>query len=170
VLLIPALGALAARRSGVPLGRAAMTLPLAAGWLVATYPALTMHGFWWPGRQVVVVLPVALLIILCWLTTTGRIVRAIAAVLGTAGVFTYACVLADGLTAELTWVNGFQGVDAPVFHALDPVLANYGATTSNVVWLGLTLALLAAGFWTARRTPDTPGKPLQQAPVQSSTT
>ena len=33
--------------------------PLAAGWAVATWAALTMHGFWWPGRQVVVVLPLA---------------------------------------------------------------------------------------------------------------
>ena len=29
-----------------------------AGWMVtATFVALTMHGWWWPGRQVVVVLP-----------------------------------------------------------------------------------------------------------------
>jgi hypothetical protein len=151
LLLVPALGALAAGRLGVPLGRAALALPLGAGWLVATYPALTMHGYWWPGRQVVVVLPLGVLIILCWLARTGRIVRAIAAVLGTAGVFTYGCLLVDGHAGEVTWVNGFQQADAPVFHALDRVLAHYGTTTSNIVWLGLTMGLMAAGFFTARR-------------------
>ena len=169
LLLIPALGALAARGLGVPGGRAALALPLAAGWLVATYPALTMHGYWWPGRQVVIVLPLALLIILCWLARSGLVVRATAAVLGAAGVYTYGCLLVDGHTREVTWVNGFQQADAPVFHALDRVLAHYGTTTSNVVWVGVTVALLIAGYYSVRRTPDTP-KALEQAPVQSSTT
>jgi hypothetical protein len=171
VLLIPAVGALVACRWPVPYGRAALGVPLAAGWLVATYPALTMHGYWWPGRQVVVVLPLALLIILCWLSRTGWVVRSVAAVLGAAGVFTYACVLVDGHTGELTWVKGFEAVDAPVFQAMRPWLASYGTTTSNVVWLGLTLALLIAGFWTARRTSDQePRYTLPQEPIQSSTT
>lgn len=169
LLLIPALGALAARGLGVPGGRAALALPLAAGWLVATYPALTMHGYWWPGRQVVIVLPLALLIILCWLARSGLAVRATAAVLGAAGVYTYGCLLADGHTREVTWVNGFQQADAPVFHALDRVLAHYGTTTSNVVWVGVTIALLIAGYYSVRRTPDTP-KTVEQEPVQSSTT
>lgn len=171
LLLIPALGALIAVRLAVPYGRSALCLPLAAGWLVATYPALTMHGYWWPGRQVVVVLPLALLIIMCWLSRAGRTVRTVAAALGAAGVFTYACVLVDGHTGELMWVNGFEGVDAPVFQALRPWLASYGTTTSNAVWLGLTLALLVAGYWTTRRKSD--GEPrytLEQNPIQSSTT
>jgi hypothetical protein len=170
LLLIPALGALAARGLGVPLGRAALALPLGAGWLVATYPALTMHGYWWPGRQVVVVLPLAVLIILCWLARSGWGVRVVAAVLGAAGAFTYGCLLVDGHTGEVTWVNGFQQADAPVFHALDRVLAHYGTTTSNVVWSGVTVALLIAGFYMARRAPEPWGKPLERAPVQSSTT
>ncbi len=30
---------------------------VAVGWAVATWVALTMHGWWWPGRQIVPVLP-----------------------------------------------------------------------------------------------------------------
>jgi hypothetical protein len=100
------------------------------------------------------VLPLAVLIILSWLAITGPIVRIIAAILGAAGVFTYGCLLVDGHTGELHWVNGFQQADAPVFHALDGVLAWYGTTTSNVVWLVLTIAMLCAGFWSARRAPS----------------
>lgn len=151
LLLIPALGALAAARLAAPLGRIALALPLAAGWLVATYPALTMHGYWWPGRQVVVVLPLALLVILCWLARTGRVLRASAAALGAAGVFTYGCLLVDGYTREAHWVNGFQQADAPVYRMLHPLLAYYGTTTSNVVWVGLVVALVIAGYYSVRR-------------------
>ena len=151
LLLVPALGALAAVRLPAPLGRAALAVPLAAGWLVATYPALTMHGYWWPGRQVVVVLPLALLVILCWLARTGWVLRAVAAALGAAGVFTYGCLLVDGHSAEVHWVNGFAQADAPLFHLLHPWLAYYGRTTSNVVWAGVTVVLLIAGYYTARR-------------------
>jgi len=149
LLLVPALGALVVHR--LPGGRAALLLPLAAGWLVATYPALTMHGYWWPGRQVVVVLPLALLVILCWLARAGRAPLVLAAVLAAAGVFTYGCLLVDGHTGEVAWVNHFQDADAPVFHLLHPVLAHYGTSTSNVIWVVLTAALLTAGYVAARR-------------------
>ena len=50
------MAALARRR---PARWAALAGPLAAGWLVATFVALTMQGWWFGGRQVVVVLPLA---------------------------------------------------------------------------------------------------------------
>jgi hypothetical protein len=69
LLAVPALATLARRR---PPGWAAVTLPLAAGWLVATFVALTMHGWWSPGRQVVVVLPLAVLAVAWWAGVDGR--------------------------------------------------------------------------------------------------
>ncbi|MEL6986001.1 MAG: hypothetical protein AAFO29_26455, partial [Actinomycetota bacterium] len=38
-------------------GRSVVMATVAAGWATATWVALTMHGWWWPGRQVVPVLP-----------------------------------------------------------------------------------------------------------------
>jgi hypothetical protein len=69
LLAVPALATLARRR---PPGWAAVALPLAAGWLVATFVALTMHGWWSPGRQVVVVLPLAVLAVAWWAGVDGR--------------------------------------------------------------------------------------------------
>jgi hypothetical protein len=60
---IPAFGALARRR---PPFWSALALPLAAGWATATWIALTMHGWWWPGRQTVVVLPCVVLATAWW--------------------------------------------------------------------------------------------------------
>lgn len=147
LLLVPALGALLAW----PNRPFVLLAPLAAGWLVATYPALTMHGHWWPGRQVVVVLPLALLAVLVWVQRCGAGVRAVAAVLGLAGVFSYACLLVDGYQGQLSWVNHFDDADVPVQLLLDPWLADYGTTTSNVVWLLLLTALGSAGWLAARR-------------------
>ena len=40
-------------------------LPALAGWLNASFIALTMHGWWFPGRQVIVVLP-CLVLMIAW--------------------------------------------------------------------------------------------------------
>ena len=68
------LGLLAMRRWP---GRWLVVAAIAAGWLNATFVALTMHGYWVPGRQIVVVLPLAALGLAlvadrgrAWLTTT----------------------------------------------------------------------------------------------------
>ncbi len=53
-------GVLLARRRP---GWTVLLLPLAVGWLTATFVALTMHGWWWPGRQLVVVLPLGVIVI-----------------------------------------------------------------------------------------------------------
>jgi hypothetical protein len=63
LLVVPAVTALLAAR---PRGWAGLVLPATAGWLVATFVALTMSGFWSPGRQVVVILPLLLLGYLGW--------------------------------------------------------------------------------------------------------
>lgn len=152
LLPVPAIAALAARRRGRAL--AVLGVPLLAGWLVATYVALTMHGHWWPGRQVVVVLPLAVLIVLVWLARAGRsrtVLTVLAGGLGLVGVFTYACLLVDGLSGELAWVNHFFTPDAPGYALLHPLLASYGTTTSNAVWAGLLTALATATYVGTRR-------------------
>jgi hypothetical protein len=86
LLLIPALAALLVRR---PPGWAVLVLPLAAGWATATWIALTMQGYWWPGRQLVIVLPLAVLVILTWARRW--------LLLGLAGVAYYVVLLVAGV-------------------------------------------------------------------------
>jgi len=164
LLLVPAVAALVRRR---PPGWRELTLPLAAGWLVATFVALTMHGYWWPGRQVVVVLPLALVAVLAWLAGPARagptlagarrrtVALAAAVVLAAVGVLALAALLVDGWTRQLTWVVGFEGVDDPVYQAWRGLLPDYradgpGMWARHVAWAGVLLALLAAGWRSAR--------------------
>lgn len=59
LLLLPAaLTGLVRRR--MP-GTALLVSTFLVGWAVATWVALTMQGWWWPGRQVVVVLPLGVI-------------------------------------------------------------------------------------------------------------
>ena len=56
-----------------------------------------MHGFWWPGRQVVVVLPLLLVAVLWWADrVAGPLGRAAAALLGAVGLVATAALLVDG--------------------------------------------------------------------------
>jgi hypothetical protein len=91
LLVVPAVAALVRRR---PPGGDVLLLPLAAGWAVATWVALTMQGWWWPGRQVVVVLPLAVLAV-AWWAGQVRVVVPVAAAFGAVGAACWVWLLAD---------------------------------------------------------------------------
>ncbi len=150
-LLLPlALGwAVSRRRSGW----AALVAPLIAGYLTATFVALTMHGFWWPGRQLVVVLPLAALLICQWADATARR-TALTPAAASLGVVAFGWLLVEGRSTRLTWVTGFERVRAPTYRLLRPLLPDYrGLDTRgwvlHVAWCGVLLGLVVAGWRSA---------------------
>ena len=139
LLLLPAVAAAARARPARPL------VPiLAAGWLTATFAALTMHGFWWPGRQVVVVLPVAVLLVARWaplvLLRAGVVV----------GAALWWWLLADGLRDRITWVVHWR-----THSWLRPLLAPANEDVALAVWVALAAALAIVG-WLRGRDEDAP--------------
>jgi hypothetical protein len=94
-------------------GVAVLLVPLATGWLVASFVAATMHGYWWPGRHIVAVLPPAVLAVLVWLARTRRPARLVALVTGLVGVTVYAGLLVLGARSGFTWVLGSDVAVAP---------------------------------------------------------
>jgi hypothetical protein len=108
LLAVPALAALLAVR---PRGWAALAAPLAAAWCTATFVAVTMHGFWWPGRQVVVVLPLAVVAILWWLSRLRARWALAAGLAALVGVGYYALLLGTGLAGDTTWVHAPDRTD-----------------------------------------------------------
>jgi hypothetical protein len=90
---------------------------VAAGWATAVWVALTMHGWWWPGRQTVVVLPLVVVAIATWADGLAPIAqRGLAAVAGL-GVLAYG-LLAWGATAQ--W---------------HPLIVDFEQTPNPVLWL-----------------------------------
>jgi hypothetical protein len=156
VLVVPALAALVRRR---PPGWEALAAGLAAGWLNATFVALTMQGWWWPGRQIVVVLPLAVLAVAWWSTVWAPARVALGAGL-VAGAATYLWVLGQGLAGDLTLVVDFESTTMPVVRALRPLLPDLRLHPAGTGWLLalalLVLALLAVGGWrSAAKLPST---------------
>jgi hypothetical protein len=147
LLAVPALAALARRR---PPGWAALALPLAAGWLVATFVALTMHGWWFAGRQVVVVLPLAALAV-AWWTGRDRRRRLLLAVAGGFGVLAFGWLVAEGAAGRITWAVDFAATTNPLYRAWRLALPDYLAMSwwtwaLHVAWLAVlaTWAVVAA--------------------------
>jgi hypothetical protein len=140
LLLVPAVAALAARR---PRGAGALGLTLLAGWLMATFVALTMQGWWFPGRQLVVVLPAAVLAIAWWAGGGGRRLAAVVS-LGALGLLTYAWLLVEGLSGRVTWAADLQTTADPLYRGMRYALPDYLHVTAGT-WL-LHGAWLAAGL------------------------
>jgi hypothetical protein len=146
LLALPAVGALVRRR---PPGTAALLVPFAAGWCNATFVALTMHGWWWPGRQVVVVLP-CLVLALCWWAEQVRWARVAAVVAGVIGAFTWAWLVTEVLRLDLRLVIDFAETNAPWHRWLRPALPELSSPTAadwarDAGWAAVAGALLALG-------------------------
>jgi hypothetical protein len=154
LLAVPALAALARRR---PPGWAALAGPLAAGWLVATFVALTMQGWWFAGRQVVVVLPLAALAVAWW---AGSGVRrpVLLAVAGGAGVLAQLWLVADGAAGRVTWAVDPTATTNPLYRAWRLVLPDYlamGAWTwvLHGAWVVALVAWAAVAAGAGHRLP-----------------
>jgi hypothetical protein len=147
LLVVPAFAALLHRR---PPGWQVLAAAFAAGWLNATFVALTMQGWWWPGRQVVVVIPLAVIAVAWWAAVWAPARVALVAGLFL-GAFTYLWVLVEGLAGRLTLVVDFETTTAPVVRVLRPLLPDLrlrpsGTTLLFVLWI-VVLAALAFGGW-----------------------
>lgn len=153
LLAVPALAALVRRR---PEGWAWLVLPAAAGWLNASWVALTMHGFWWPGRQVIVILPLFVLAVATWVRDSPG--RRVVAGLGAFGAASWLVFLnrvrADGWTLVID-VDRTPGVLSGAWRAVLPDLRTPAGLDWVLYSVWAVLALAAIGF-TRRTTPAEP--------------
>ena len=121
---------------------------LGIGWLIATFVALTMHGWWFPGRQLVVVLPIAVVLIGTWLDRARSWQRNVVVGAGLFGVVAFVFLVVEGLSADLTWVVDFGATTNPLYRALTPAMPDYMAPTAKT-WLlhGVWVAIALASIW-----------------------
>jgi len=151
LIAVVALGALVRRR---PPGWLALVVPLAAGWATATWVALTMHGWWWPGRQVVVVLPLLVVATAWWIERHRRAVVPFA-VAGLVGVVTWAWLLVEVRTERLRLIIDFDATTGPWVRAARVAMPDFrqpGVRTWSLaaVWGAALVGLLALGWWSER--------------------
>jgi hypothetical protein len=154
--LVPALGAALRRRGRADVLLAALVL---TAWAGATWVAVTMHGWWAPGRQVVHVLPLAVALVVRWLPQAGRAARVVTAAAAALGVWTSLALLTAARDGALTLVVDFGALTHPWrdlwVRALPDQLARPpGTWPLTSLWAAVALALLVAGWRAARGQPS----------------
>jgi hypothetical protein len=171
LLAVPALAVLIRRR---PPGWALLVAPLAAGWATATWIALTMHGWWWPGRQVVVVVP-CLVLGVAWWAARSRLVRALVAGTAAFGVVAWAWLVTEVLTGRRTLIVDFEQTANPLYRAWRAVLPDYRHMSADdwvlqAAWLVILAAAAVAALRSTRSpspSPSPPASPRPREPVPS---
>ena len=104
---------------------AVVTLALvAAGWATATWIALTMHGWWWPGRQIVPVLPLVVAAIAAWVGTDLRR-RALIVATTLMGTATWLWLAWEASTDRRTIIVDFQDTASPWYQATRHLLPDH---------------------------------------------
>jgi hypothetical protein len=139
--IVPALAALLRRR---PPGTVLLAAMIVAGWLNATFVALTMHGWWWPGRQVVVVLPLAVVAIAWWVQRLSAPGRVIVGAIAGFGVLAYGLLLAGVLGGRHTLIVDFSRTVDPFVRLVRPVLPDGTAPLagSNAWWTAAWIVVM----------------------------
>lgn len=141
LLLVAAIAALVLRR---PPGWVLLAGPLAVGWAMATWVAVTMHGWWWPGRHVLHALPCAVLAVAWWLGRigAGRTLAWAALVVGATSTLWLA---AEATVGDLTLVLDPWATSSPVHRLLRSLLPDLRADRPlDVALLVLWIAAIAA--------------------------
>lgn len=129
---------------------APLLLPAAIGWLVATFVALTMHGWWWPGRQLVVILP--LLVIVVAIAADGLVakLRSVLVVSAVIGLVDWAWISWEATTGRRALIVDFDRTANPLVRILEVVLpdgrAPGGQLTLLLCWAGAMVAAGLAGW------------------------
>ena len=125
-------------------------LTAATGWSVATWVALTMHGWWWPGRQLVIILPAAIIAITLlaerkkvwrWFIYTG----ALSAITG------WIWLAIESQTGNRTLVVDFEEMPYPIYRFIRLIFPNFRdfgtkATLLNALWITLSCMASLALF------------------------
>ncbi len=117
------------------------------GWLTATLVALTMHGWWVPGRQVVVVLPIAAVLLARWVAGNRRRL-VVTGVFGAIGGINWLWLAIESSAGHRTLVVDFFETSAPFYRLFSPLFPDgiAGGPTNDlrlVVWT----AVLAGVTW-----------------------
>ncbi len=160
LLAVPAAAALVRRR---PAGWPALGVPIVVAWLVATFAAATMQGWWFPGRQIVIILPLIVIAIAWWVGVVPSTGRArprrllLAGGLGALGIWSYGWLAAQAAMRRLTWIVDFFETADPWYRLWRRALPDYLDVTAQTwalhgCWLAV-LAIAAVWGWRSAATP-----------------
>lgn len=148
--IVPALAVMLRRR---PRHGVLLVVLVVAGWFTATYLALTMQGWWWPGRQTVIVVPLAVVAIAWWAERLGTVGRRVLLGAGLLGVAAYVFLLVGVLGGHHTLIVDFDRTLDPFVRVARTVLPD-ASVQHAATWWGMAAWAVLLGvvaLWAARR-------------------
>ena len=124
---------------------------ISVGWANATWVALTMHGWWWPGRQVVVVLPLVVALIASLAERHAKLMKPIL-LASLYSIFSWFWLVLEASTGRRTLIFDFEQTSNPAFRIWRLLLPDHQRMNSldiaiTAIWL---IAILSTGWLTHR--------------------
>lgn len=128
---------------------------IAAGWAVATWVALTMHGWWWSGRQIVPILPLVVVGISILVQRLPKL-RVPVVLSGALGVLNWFWLAFETSTGRLALIVDHEETSNPIFQMWAQFLPDhrvdaFGDQLMTAGW-GVLFALSVGATWRALRT------------------
>lgn len=121
-------------------------------WAVATWVALTMHGWWWAGRQVVPVLPLVAVLIAAAVDRHRRRLQAVvvAALLGT---LSWLWLVVETSTGQHTLIVDFDRTSNPWYRVWQLVLPDHQvmSVADHVLTAFWAVAVIFGCWWVWRQ-------------------
>lgn len=134
----------------------------AAGWLTASFAAQTMHGWWWPGRQLVAVIPILAILIMKWADGRSRTIKTGLAATAATGVVSYLWLVAEATGGARALIVDFTETANPLYRAWSAVLPDYlYASAATWRWHALWLVAAAGLAWMGVRSAGRRNGPLR---------
>ncbi|MFT7598830.1 MAG: hypothetical protein ACI8TP_001754 [Acidimicrobiales bacterium] len=142
---------------------------VAAGYSTATFLALTMHGWWSPGRQIVAILPLVVIAVAIMASHTRWLLPPLM-LLGFLGAINWLTLAWESTTGRRTIVVDFWETSALPYRALDGVFPDLvldeRPAPLQMLWLALILTSMAmaghaARHWLGRYRIATPQLPVE---------
>jgi hypothetical protein len=157
LLTMPAVGVWLVRARGTE--RWLLASAIGAGWATAAFAALTMHGWWWPGRQTIVVLPLCVVAIVSLVASWSDRAQKVALAVGLFGPWSFGWVVGGVLAGRHTLIVDFDRSADPVGWVWRHLLPDLRADTVahdalHVVWAAV---LVASVVVMARRARESAG-------------
>lgn len=139
-----------------------------AGWAVATWVALTMHGWWWPGRQVVPVLAIFTLALAAAADQSQRWLAGVGAAC-VVSIFSWFWLVVEASTGRRALIVDFEQTANPLYRAWRRVLPDHRQFELASPWLTLVwTALLVASCVLAWRSAGRASHPLKTTSIEAT--
>lgn len=136
---------------------------VAVGWAVATWVALTMHGWWWPGRQVVPILPLVVVSVAVLVERVRALLLPVIG-LGLIGLFNWAWIVFEATTGRRALIVDHEETANPLYQAWKQLLPDHRIDAGpDQVLTAIWGALLAAtAVWALKQTRNPVSTPVER--------